>query len=116
MIAGCVGAVNVTELALKAQVNNYADIGRLEFLGIYLSVLFICAVGIYCLEELGEAPAKLVAEPAVCAQLEDSLDLRAQVFFLPKSRVDRVVSRCDSYEESYCTGFLEEKGGTAGEL
>jgi hypothetical protein len=78
-----IGAVDVAQLTLKAEVDSRMNVFRLEFGEVDLSVLLIGAVVIHCVKYFGKTAAELDAETTVGAQFENTFDLRAQIPFVP---------------------------------
>jgi hypothetical protein len=72
IIAWRIRAVDVTQLALKAEVHNGRDILGLELLDINLGVFFISTIAINGFKQLGKAAAKFVAQTTICTQAKDA--------------------------------------------
>lgn len=93
MVTGRVGAIDITELALKAEIDNLVHVLGFELLRVDFGILLIGAVAVDSLEELGKTAAEFIAQPAICSQLKHALDFRAQVLWVPKFGIGGIVSR-----------------------
>jgi len=93
MVARCVGAIDIAELTLKAEVDDHFHIGGLELDSVDLCVLLIRTVAIDRVEQLGKTATEFIAQAAIRAQLENPLDLGAEILCIPELWVDGVVGR-----------------------
>jgi hypothetical protein len=91
VISRRIRTIDVAEFALKTQINDGFRILGLEFGDVYLGILFLCAVPIHGVEEFRKAATELDTKAAVGTELENTLNLRAEVSLIPEFRVDRII-------------------------
>jgi hypothetical protein len=91
VVTRCVRTLDVTELALKAEINDLLYIVGFYFLGIDLGVLAFGAIIVDGIEHLGKATAEFNAHAAIGAQAEYALDFRAQILLVIIARIGRVI-------------------------
>ena len=104
MIAGRIRTLDVAKFALEAEIDDFTDVRRFEFLGVNFGVFIFRAVIVDGIEHRRKAAAKLNAHAAVSAQAENSLDFGTPVLFIIVSRVGRIV--CWLMGQVYAPGSL----------
>jgi len=98
MIAGGIGTLDIAELALKTEIDNFSHILGLEFLAIDLRIFLFRTIAVDGIEHLGETAAKFDAQAAVGAEAENALHLGAQIPFVKVSFVRRIIGGIVAHE------------------
>ena len=91
VIARCVGTLDITELALKAEIDDLFYFVGFYFLGIDFGVLAFSAIVVDGIEHFGKATAEFNAHAAIGAHAEYALDFRAQILLVIIARIGRVI-------------------------
>ena len=88
---GVYGQLMLQSLHWKQRSTTSSTSAGPELGGVHLRELLLGAVRVDGVEQLGEAAAELHAQPAFGAQVEDALDLGAQVLLVPEPGVRQIV-------------------------